>query len=100
MGLIPAVAMPLTLTLTPDYPAGISVVFEKKTSRLLKALFTAGTIVLVLPAVAGVLGGDLGVFGEYACIASITAIMLGAPGLYLALKGIYGSRVERKVDNA
>jgi len=100
MALIPAIATPLALTLTPDYPAGISVVFEKKTSRLLKALFTAGTIVLVLPAVAGVLGGDLGVFGEYACMASITAIALGAPGLYLALKGIYGSRVERVVDNA
>lgn len=91
---------PLALTLTPDYPAGISVVFEKKTSRLLKALFVAGTAVLVLPAVAGVLGGDLGVFGGYACMASITAIVLGVPGLYLTLKGIYGSRVERVVDNA
>jgi hypothetical protein len=54
MALIPAVATPLALTLTPDYPAGISVVFEKKTSRLLSALFIAGTIVLVLSAVAGV----------------------------------------------
>jgi hypothetical protein len=66
MALIPAVATPLALTLTPDYPAGISVVFEKKTSRLLKALFTTGTVVLVLPAVAGVLTSDLEVFGEYA----------------------------------
>jgi hypothetical protein len=40
------------------------------------------------------------VFGKYACMASITAIALGVPGLYLALKGIYGSRVERVVDNA
>jgi len=58
MALIPAVASPLALTLTPDYPAGICVVFEK-TSRLLKALFTAGTVVLVLSAVAGVLTSEL-----------------------------------------
>jgi hypothetical protein len=61
-------------------PLAGNVILEKKTSRLLKVLFTAGTVVLVLSAVAGVLTSDLGVFGEYACMASITVITLGIPG--------------------
>jgi len=99
MLLLPALATPIALTLILDYPAGIRVVFNRKASRLVRALFTTGSIALLAPAVAGVLTGDIGVFKEYAYTASLLAIAAGTPGLYLALKGIYGFGVERAVDN-
>ena len=92
MALIPAVATPLALTLIPGYPVGISLVFEKKTARLLTALFAAGSTALALPAAAGLVAGGLELFKAYAQASSLVAIALGAPGLYLG-----SNRKELKV---
>jgi hypothetical protein len=51
MVLIPAIAVPLALALIPDYPPGLSVVFNKSVQELVAVLFTMGLLALIKPTI-------------------------------------------------
>jgi len=56
--------LPLVLVLIPGYPLSMSVVFDKKFSRVLSVLTIVATVFLALPAVILIVSGDAGVFRD------------------------------------
>jgi len=53
MVLIPAIAVPITLALIPDYPPGLGVVFNESVRELVAVLFTMGSLALITPIIVG-----------------------------------------------
>lgn len=100
MVFIPAITAPTALILIPDYPPGLSVVFEKRVHELVVSLFIVGSLALIAPVAIGVFSNNLRVFVDTASTASLIALALGAPGLYYTATGIYMSRIERATNNA
>jgi hypothetical protein len=50
----------------PDYPPGLSVVFNKSVQELVAALFAMGSLALIAPIAVGLLSSDLKAFMDTA----------------------------------
>lgn len=89
--------LPLALTLIPDYPLAMLITIDRGVDRLLSLLFTAGSIVLVIPA-ACLLNNGLGGFKEAVFYCSTAAAMLGLPGFIYPLLAVLSSRLDVVVE--
>ena len=97
---ISAIAVPLALALIPDYPLGLNVVFKKSVQELVAVLFTMGSLALITPIIVGLPSSNFKMFIDTALAMSLTALALGAPGLYYIATGFYAFKIKRAIDNA
>ncbi|MEM1696878.1 MAG: hypothetical protein QXQ90_09840, partial [Desulfurococcaceae archaeon] len=77
--------LPVVLALIPGYPLSMSVVIDKKLSKLLNALTVAGAVLLSVPAVVLVINGDAESFKDSVFNYSLFSLVAGAPGFILVV---------------
>ncbi|MEM0004574.1 MAG: hypothetical protein QXN97_04500 [Desulfurococcaceae archaeon] len=90
--------LPLVLVLIPGYPLSMSIVIDKKLSRILNALTLAGAVLLSVPVIALVVNGDIGSFKDNVFNYSLLSLVAGAPGFILVIE-LFSSRVDVVVED-
>ncbi|MEM1690866.1 MAG: hypothetical protein QXF05_04805 [Thermofilaceae archaeon] len=91
--------LPVVLALIPGYPLSMSVVIDKKLSKLLNALTVAGAVLLSVPAVVLVINGDAESFKDSVFNYSLFSLVAGAPGFILVVEPLFSSRVDVVVED-
>ncbi|MEM0235988.1 hypothetical protein [Thermofilum sp.] len=91
--------LPLVLVLIPGYPLSMSIVIDKKLSRILNALTLVGAVLLSAPAVILVTNGDIESFKDSVFNYALFSLVAGAPGFILVIEQLFSSRVDAVVED-